>query len=98
MSDGAVAGGATITRTRELMEAPLDRDLVALNVDSGLCYGFNETAAAIWTRLSQPRSFDALVADLTRDFDVAPDACRADAARLVLELRDQGLVTISPAS
>ncbi len=77
------------------MEAPLERDLVGLNVDTGLCYGFNETAAAIWRHLVQPKTLDALLGDLGREFDMTASGCRDDVARMVRELTDAGLVTVS---
>ncbi len=79
------------------MEAPLERDLVGLNVDTGLCYGFNETAAAIWRQLAQPKSFDALLTDLSLEFETTPKGCRDEVARLVQELTDAGLVTVATA-
>lgn len=79
------------------MEAPLERDLVGLNVDTGLCYGFNETAAAIWRHLAQPKTFDALLGDLSREFETTASGCRDDVARLVRELTDAGLVTVAAA-
>lgn len=92
-----VTGHALIARSRELMEAPLERDLVGLNVDTGLCYGFNETAAAIWRQLVQPKTFDALLGGLSQEFDTSADGCRDDVARLVRELTDAGLVTVAAA-
>ncbi len=93
----AIAGHATISRARELMEAPLERDLVGLNVDTGLCYGFNETAAAIWRQLAQPKAFDTLLNDLSLEFETTANGCRDDVARLVRELTDAGLVTVAAA-
>lgn len=93
----SITGSALIARTRELMEAPFDRDLVGLNVDTGLCYGFNETAAAIWHRLAEATTFDALLSSLSAEFETTPDNCRDDVMRLVESLRDEGLVTVSTA-
>ena len=93
MTDGE--GRAVISRVRGLMEAPLERDLVGLNVDTGLCYGFNETAAAIWRQLAQPKTFDTLLNDLSLEFETTANGCREDVARLVRELTDAGLVTVA---
>lgn len=92
-----LVGDALIARSRQLMEAPLERDLVGLNVDTGLCYGFNETAAAIWRQLARPKMFDTLLDDLSLEFEVTASACRNDVERLVRELSDAGLVTVASA-
>ena len=92
-----VDGRVMISRARGLMEAPLERDLVGLNVDTGLCYGFNETAAAVWRQLAQPKAFDTLLHDLSLEFETTANDCRDDVARLVRELTDAGLVTVAAA-
>ena len=93
----AIADHVTITRSRELMEAPLERDLVGLNVETGLCYGFNETASAIWRHLTQPLTFGDLLEKLRGEFEVTADECRDDVARIVGRLSDEGLVAVSAA-
>ena len=92
-----VEGRAVIARVRGLMEAPLERDLVGLNVDTGLCYGFNETAAAVWRQLAQPKTFDTLLDDLSLEFETTANGCREDVTRLIRELTDAGLVTVAAA-
>lgn len=88
---------ALIARARALMEAPLDRELVGLNVDTGLCYGFNETAAAIWGNLAEPTTFRSLLERLSEQFDIDADGCRADVSRLIHRFADEGLVTVTAA-
>lgn len=92
-----IAESATIARARPLMEAPLGRDLVGLNVDTGLCYGFNETAAAIWRHLERPLPFSDLLAGLSEEFDATAEECRDDVSGLVRRLADEGLVTVTAA-
>lgn len=88
-------GNAVLRRERALIEAPLDRDLVGLHADTGLCYGFNETAAAVWLALEEPLTFDALMTRLSGRFEMPGDAPRADVERLVRELADEGLIAVA---
>lgn len=88
----------TIQRARDLMEAPLDRDLVGLNLETGLCYGFNETAASVWRHLTRPATFSALLEALRGEYAMDADECRDDVVRIVGRMAEEGLVTVSAAS
>ena len=79
-------------RAKELLEAELGDDLVALDVDGGDCFGFNSVAADIWSLLDQPRNFNALQQALMDQYDVDPGECSAELQNCLADLVNQGLV------
>lgn len=79
-------------RTAELLEADVGDELVALDVDAGRCFGFNEVATSIWRSLEQPKSFDELRDELLREFDVESDECRRDLGDFLEALVAKGLI------
>lgn len=79
-------------RARELLEAELGDDLVALDVESGDCFGFNPVAAEIWRLLVQPQDFEALCRELTDRYEVDRSECEADLRACLAHLESQGLV------
>lgn len=79
-------------RTKQLLEAELGEDLVALDVDSGDCFGFNSVAAEIWRLLAQPQDFEALRQALTDQYDVDASECEAELRSCLSNLELQGLV------
>lgn len=79
-------------RTKELLEAELGDELVALDVASGDCFGFNPVAADIWRLLAQPRDFDALCRELTNQYEVSRNECEAELRACLSNLETQGLV------
>ncbi|MDB5669953.1 MAG: hypothetical protein JWO25_912 [Alphaproteobacteria bacterium] len=85
-----------ISRNGTLLEAEVDGEIVALNVESGTCYGFNSTATRIWSMIEQPRSLDEICSSLVAQFDVQPEACRGDVVELLRELQADGLVRTDP--
>jgi hypothetical protein len=91
-----VTENTTISRNGTLLEAEVDGEIVALNVESGTCYGFNSTATRIWSMIEQPRSLDEICRSLVAQFDVQPDACRDDVVELLRELQADGLVRTDP--
>ena len=78
-------------RNRELLEAELGEDLVALDVEGGHCFGFNSVAADIWRLLEQPRDFEALQQALMDQYDVEAAECAAELRSCLSDLESQGL-------
>ncbi len=85
-----------ITRFGGLMEADIGKELVALDVDGGHCFGFNRTAAAAWRLLEQPQRFGDLAAAMVRIYEVDPATCADELGELIADMEADGLVTISP--
>lgn len=50
----------------------------------------NETGAFLWRKLEEGADLDGLVAALTAEYDVSPDAARADAQAFVEKLIASG--------
>lgn len=81
-------------RRQALLEAELGREIVGLSVDQGTCFGFNETAAAVWKRLEQPTRKQDLVSDLLDRFDIDAATCAAEVDGLLDRLVDLELVEL----
>jgi hypothetical protein len=79
-------------RAKELLEAELGEELVALDVDSGHCFGFNSVAADIWRLLAQPQEFEALRQILMGQYDVDASECEAELRACLSNFESQGLV------
>jgi len=90
--DDAMADAALYVRSKETLFADVGEDVVALNVAQGECYGLTNVVASVWKLLEEPHSLDALCKALELEFEVAPAECRRDVARLLAELRAEGLV------
>lgn len=86
-----------VSRSGGLMEAEVDGEMVGLHVESGTCYGFNDTAYRIWQLVERPVRLSQLCAALSEEYDVDPATCEHDLRVLLKDLSDGGLVTFSPA-
>jgi len=81
-------------REIELLEAELGDELVGLNPDVGLCFGFNDVAAAVWRRLKEPATLEQLCDTLRTDYEVSAEQCAAEVAELLEDLLAKGLVSV----
>ena len=72
-------------RNPDVLWSAVEEDVVALNVDRGLCFAMPDVTAAIWQRLATPHSLDALVDSLREEYDIGRTECRADVADILAE-------------
>ena len=74
------------------MEAELGDELVGLEPDRGVCFGFNSVAKRIWQLLAEPRSSEELASALLEEFDVSTIECTDGLNEVLTELADLKLI------
>ena len=79
-------------RSKDLLEAEIDDEIVALDRARGQVFGFNGVASDVWRLLASPRTIDELVVELGALYDVEDATCRADVKELISSLDEMGLI------
>jgi hypothetical protein len=85
---------SVVSRRGELIEAEVDGELVALHVDNGVCYGFNNTATRIWSLIEQPKRVSEIRDVLVEEYEVEPEACEVQLRDLLRDLEKDGLIEL----
>lgn len=76
--------------------AVIDDEAVLLDRASGLYFGLDETATAIWSLLAAGHTPDEITTHIVEEFDGAdPETVAADVARFLDELAGLGLVRVA---
>lgn len=88
------ANDLLITRGSGLIEAEIDGEMVALHVDRGTCYGFNQTAYQVWQLIESPTTLDKVCATLAQRFAVDPATCEIDVRAVLDDLAKDQLITL----
>ena len=81
-----------VARRVGLLEAEVDGELVALDVDQGTCYGFNATATRIWSLIEAPKRVSELRDALLEEYEVDRETCERELSALLAELEKDGLI------
>jgi hypothetical protein len=84
-------------RATELLEAEVGDELVALEPEAGLCFGFNGVATNVWRQLSAPQSFDQIRSRLLAEYEVEEGQCTAELTELLDQMVEKGLVRCTTA-
>ncbi len=92
MSHSGPEAGSAYQRTDKMLTAALNDELVMMSVELGHYFSLNAVGARIWELLETPRSFDALLATLTAEYDAEPDVIRSEVGNFLAQLESEGLV------
>jgi len=76
----------------DVIAAHLEGEAVLLHLGTKQYYRLNETSAAIWKGLERGLDEPAIVAELTREFDVAAETAEREVHRALAEFEQRGLM------
>ncbi len=80
-----------------MLQSTIDGDVVAMNIDRGMCYGLNGMGSHIWRMLEDWTTLGAICSALMREYDVDADVCQAEVRRLLDELAKESLIEVRQA-
>jgi Coenzyme PQQ synthesis protein D (PqqD) len=86
-----------IARSGDWLTARVGDELVMMSAQLGIYLGLSEVGARVWELLDTDADLDRICEALEREFEVAPDVCRAEVETFVDQMAGQGLVTIEVA-
>jgi hypothetical protein len=86
---------STVSRNFGVVEAEIKGEIVAMNIDTGNCYGLNSVGSRIWSLLADPVQIGGLCEQLITEFQVDPEVCERDVLELLRELYAEELISVS---
>jgi len=87
-----------IVRQRDWVSGKVGEELVIMNTATGSYMALNKVGTRVWEMLETPRELDEICALLEEEFEVAPEACRAEVQQFLHELAGHGAVKLEPVS
>lgn len=81
-----------VARNDGFIQAEIDDEIVALNIEHGTCYGLNRVGSRIWNILAKPARIGDICATLLTEYMVDPLVCERQVLDLLEELRADGLI------
>jgi hypothetical protein len=84
----------TVVVASDVLSSELGSEHVMLNLRDGTYYGLEAVGSDIWKLLQQPITVAEICRALLDTYDVEPERCREDVAKLVGELVERGLVEV----
>jgi hypothetical protein len=78
----------------DVIISKVEQEIVLLNLDSEQYYALDDIGARIWELLNENGETEAVVEQITAEYDVSDADFRQDLATLVMNLQTAGLVSI----
>lgn len=87
---------STVSHANNPVAADVAGETVLMSLERSRCYGLGEIGSDIWKRLKSPIRVSDLVAQLSQEYDAAPDLIARDVVELLTQLADEGLIVVGP--
>src|ERR1700684_3167185 len=81
-----------VRKQGDWLAAKIGDELVMMSTEKVNYIGLTEVGARIWELIEAPQEVDAVCAQLLQEYDIAPDACRAEIDAFLNEMVKHGAV------
>ena len=89
-----LSASSVVARVNGVAEAEIDGEIVALNIDSGACYGMKGVASSVWRIIAEPKRVADIRELLLDKYEIDSDTCERQLLDLLAELRAEGLIDL----
>lgn len=89
-------GYMIVRKQSDWLAAKVGDELVMMSAQKGNYIGLSEVGARIWELIETPQDLDAVCAQLQKEYDVTPEACRAEVETFLNELVKHGAIALDP--
>lgn len=83
-----------INRAEGFTTAPVQDELMMLNVEQGAYYSLDPIAAEIWNMIENPASVGDVIEKLLKRYDVTPEQCQADVLAFLDQMHGNGMILL----
>ena len=85
-----------VRKRGDWLAAKVGGELVMMSAENGNYVALSDVGARIWELLDTPQDIDAVCARLLQEYEVEPEACRAEVESFIHELAKHGAVALDP--
>jgi hypothetical protein len=83
---------SVVSRKAGFIEAEIEGEVVALNIETGTCYGLNQVGSRIWHMLATSPRISDICEALRAEYSVGADDCERQVLDLLENLYTEGLI------
>ena len=83
---------SVVSRKAGIIEAEIEGEVVALNVETGTCYGLNQVGSRIWHMLATSPRISDICEALLAEYSVDSADCERQVLDLLEDLYSEGLI------
>jgi hypothetical protein len=95
MSSDQLDDSSIVTARPDSPASAVGGETVILSLKTDNYFGLNTVGTTVWEYVQQPRQFDEICQEIESTYEVESERCRLDLQRLLIQMEENGLVTIS---
>lgn len=81
-----------LKRKDTIITADMQGSTVTMDIQTGKYYNLGETGGVIWNLLKTQKTYDELIAGITKEFEVTREQCENDIEKFLTKLIEDGLI------
>ena len=89
-----ITSDTLISRADGFTTAPVQNELMMLNVEQGAYYSLDPIAADIWNMVEKPASVSEIIEQLLKRYDVTPEQCQIDVLAFLEDMHEKGMILL----
>ena len=89
-----ISGSTLVRCSPKPLASELEGNVVLLDLDTGLYYGFEGVGARVWSLLQDRRRVAEIRDALVLEYDVEPERCERDLIKLLGRAAQAGLIEV----
>lgn len=83
-----------LSRSDDYLSNEIDGEVVMMNIETGTYISMNATGKSVWDLIVEPTSLAEILNSLTKEYDIAEEACKADVSPFIQQMIDQKIIRI----
>jgi hypothetical protein len=83
-----------VVQSDTVLVGQIGDELVALDIDRGVCFGLNSVGSRVWRQIAEPITVQDLCLGLCEIYDVEYETCEAQVVNLLQSLLAEGLAQV----
>jgi Coenzyme PQQ synthesis protein D (PqqD) len=85
-----------IRKQGDWLAANVGEELVLMSGEKGNYISLSKVGTRVWGLIETPRTVEEVCGQLTAEFSVSPEVCRADVEDFLRELARHGAISLDP--
>jgi Coenzyme PQQ synthesis protein D (PqqD). len=93
-----IAKNETVVQAQGNLASSMNGETVMFRIESGKYFNLGQIGGRIWSLIETPTTVEALVRELTSEFDVTAEQCEEQVVQFLDQLAKEQLIVVQAAS
>ncbi|GMK41155.1 hypothetical protein PCCS19_42110 [Paenibacillus sp. CCS19] len=89
-----IAKHETVVQAQGNLASNMNGETVMFRIESGKYFNLGQIGGRIWSLIESPKTVDAIVSELTSEFDVSEEQCETQVVDFLAQLAKEQLIVV----